>query len=157
MDGPPPMMNGGGGLGGSAWGPAGHGPPPMNGAGGQAGGWANAPNFTPRGRDGPQGGGGGWGGAPRGNFDPNAYGKPGGGGSGGARGSGDGAWKDGKHVLALPTSVSNAISLVSPTTPQSSKPVSISKSTMISPSRLLAKAFPNPSHVSRTRPSMTIC
>ncbi|KAE8871690.1 hypothetical protein PTNB73_03149 [Pyrenophora teres f. teres] len=102
MDGPPPMMNGGGGLGGSAWGPAGHGPPPMNGAGGQAGGWANAPNFTPRGRDGPQGGGGGWGGAPRGNFDPNAYGKPGSGGSGGARGSGDGAWKDGKHVPGPP-------------------------------------------------------
>ncbi|KAG9386326.1 ATP-dependent RNA helicase DED1 [Pyrenophora tritici-repentis] len=101
MDGPPPMMNGGGGLGGSAWGPAGHGPPPMNGAGGQGGGWANAPNFTPRGRDGPQGGGG-WGGAPRGNFDPNAYGKPGGGGSGGARGSGDGAWKDGKHVPGPP-------------------------------------------------------
>jgi ATP-dependent RNA helicase DDX3X len=66
----------------------------MNGGGG----WANAPNFTPRGRDGPPGGGGGWGGAPRGNFDGNAYGKPGGGGSGGARGSGDGAWKDGKHV-----------------------------------------------------------
>ncbi|KAL1793076.1 hypothetical protein ACET3X_008058 [Alternaria dauci] len=100
MDGPPPMMNGGG-LGGSAWGPGGQGPPPqMNGGGGGAGGWANAPNFTPRGRDGPPGGG--WGGAPRGNFDPNAYGKPGGGGSGGARGSGDGAWKDGKHVPGPP-------------------------------------------------------
>jgi ATP-dependent RNA helicase DDX3X len=112
MDGPPPMMNGGGG---SAWGPAGsvdtqnpaqegmltggsHGPPPqqMNGGGGP--GWANAPNFTPRGRDGPPGGG--WGGAPRGNFDPTAYGKPAGGSGGGgsARGSGDGTWKDGKHV-----------------------------------------------------------
>ncbi|CAO2649171.1 Nn.00g101200.m01.CDS01 [Neocucurbitaria sp. VM-36] len=100
MDGPP-MMNGGGGLGGSAWGPApgsrGYGGPPpqqMNGGGGN---WANAPNFTPRGRDGPQGGGG-WGGAPQGRFDPGAYGKPGGGGSGPARGSGDGQWKDGKHV-----------------------------------------------------------
>ncbi|RYN69160.1 ATP-dependent RNA helicase [Alternaria alternata] len=101
MDGPPPMMNGGGGLGGSAWGPGGQGPPPQMNGGGGAGGWANAPNFTPRGRDGPPGGG--WGGAPRGNFDPNAYGKPGGGGSGGARGSGDGAWKDGKHVPGPPT------------------------------------------------------
>lgn len=116
MDGPPPMMNGGG-LGGSAWGPGGsvntqdtkqegmltgdsQGPPPQMNGGGGAGGWANAPNFTPRGRDGPPGGG--WGGAPRGNFDPNAYGKPGGGGSGGARGSGDGAWKDGKHVPGPP-------------------------------------------------------
>ena len=118
MDGPPPMMNGGGGLGGSAWGPApgrsvdgpdstqegiltagsrGYGGPPpqqMNGGGGN---WANAPNFTPRGRDGPQGGGG-WGGAPQGRFDPGAYGKPGGGSGGSARGSGDGQWKDGKHV-----------------------------------------------------------
>ncbi|CAI9634923.1 dead-domain-containing protein [Alternaria burnsii] len=100
MDGPPPMMNGGGGLGGSAWGPGGQGPPSQMNGGGGAGGWANAPNFTPRGRDGPPGGG--WGGAPRGNFDPNAYGKPGGGGSGGARGSGDGAWKDGKHVPGPP-------------------------------------------------------
>lgn len=116
MDGPPPMMNGGG-LGGSAWGPGGsvntqdtkqegmltgdsQGPPPQMNGGGGAGGWANAPNFTPRGRDGPPGGG--WGGAPRGNFEPNAYGKPGGGGSGGARGSGDGAWKDGKHVPGPP-------------------------------------------------------
>jgi ATP-dependent RNA helicase DDX3X len=124
MGGPPPMMNGGGpGAGGNAWGPApgagapgpvpGYvvlsdaqpaymltknsgrfdGPPP-----GQNGNWANAnaQAFTPRGRDGPQGGGG-WGGAP-GKFDPSAYGKPGGGGGGHARGSGDGQWKDGKHV-----------------------------------------------------------
>jgi ATP-dependent RNA helicase DDX3X len=123
MDGPPPMMNGG--IAGSAWGPAGsvdtqntaqegmltggsHGPPPQQMNGGGPGGWANAPNFTPRGRDGPPGGaggapGGGWGGAPRGNFDPSAYGKPGGGGGGGsARGSGDGQWKDGKHVPGPP-------------------------------------------------------
>jgi ATP-dependent RNA helicase DDX3X len=125
MAGPPPMMNGAGpGAGGSAWGPAPGGPGPasvlpgtplheplltlnsgrfdgptpqqMNGGGGN---WANAnaQAFTPRGRDGPQGGGG-WGGAP-GKFEPSAYGKPGGGGGGGsARGSGDGQWKDGKHV-----------------------------------------------------------
>jgi len=124
MNGPGPMMNGGGpGLGGSAWGPAPGGPGPayvsptkpshspsltinsgrfdgpppqqMNGGGGN---WANAQTFTPRGRDGPQGGGG-WGGAAPGKFDPSAYGKPGGGGGGGsARGSGDGQWRDGKHV-----------------------------------------------------------
>jgi len=64
-------------------------PQQMNG-----GGWANAPNFTPR-RDGPQGGAG-WGGAPQGRFDPSAYGRPSGGGA--SRGSGDGQWKDGKHV-----------------------------------------------------------
>jgi ATP-dependent RNA helicase DDX3X len=78
MDGPPPM-NGGPGLGGSAWGPGPQqggrgygGPPPMNNGGG--GNWASAPNFTPR-----QGGGGG---APR--------------------GSGDGQWKDGKHIPGPP-------------------------------------------------------
>lgn len=119
MDGPAPMMNGGGpGLDGSAWGPppgsvpptvptdvqsltassrgygGPQGTPQMNGGGG--GNWAHAQSFTPRGRDGPQGGGG-WGGAGPGKFDPNGYGKPGGG-SGGARGSGDGQWKDGKHI-----------------------------------------------------------
>ncbi|KAH7069532.1 ATP-dependent RNA helicase DED1 [Paraphoma chrysanthemicola] len=102
--GPPPMMNGGGpGVGGSAWGPAPggpppggrfDGPPPMNGGGGN---WANAQTFTPRGRDGPQGGGG-WGAGAPGKFDPSAYGKPGAGGGGSARGSGDGQWKDGKHI-----------------------------------------------------------
>jgi ATP-dependent RNA helicase DDX3X len=67
----------------------------MNGGGGN---WANAQTFTPRGREGAQGGGG-WGGAAPGKFDPSAYGKPGAGGSGGsARGSGDGQWRDGKHV-----------------------------------------------------------
>lgn len=67
---------------------------------GSSNGWANAPNFTPRGREAPQGGAG-WGGAPQGRFDAGAYGKPGGGG-GSARGSGDGAWKDGKHVPGPP-------------------------------------------------------
>ncbi|KAL6156114.1 DEAD-box ATP-dependent RNA helicase [Exserohilum turcicum] len=102
MDGPP-MANGGGGggLNSSAWGPGGHGPPPMNGNGNGGGGWANAPNFTPRG---PPGGGWGGGGGHRGGgggFDSNGYGKSGGGG-GSARGSGDGAWKDGKHVPGPP-------------------------------------------------------
>ena len=114
MDGPP-MMNGGGngGLGGSAWGPGGSVQsshisserrltdssqgPPMNGNNGGGGGWANAPNFTPRGPPG-----GGWGGGgQRGGFESNGYGKSGGGG-GNARGSGDGTWKDGKHVPGPP-------------------------------------------------------
>ncbi|CAG5174970.1 uncharacterized protein ALTATR162_LOCUS7914 [Alternaria atra] len=101
MDGPPPQMNGGG-LGGSAWGPGGSsGSSPSD----ERRRWCRwlgqRTQLHSRGRDGPQGGGG-WGGAPRGNFDPSAYGKPGGGGSGGARGSGDGAWKDGKHVPGPP-------------------------------------------------------
>ncbi|MCJ1306277.1 DEAD-box ATP-dependent RNA helicase, partial [Hypocenomyce scalaris] len=107
MDGaPPPIMNGG--MNGSAWG----GPPPSgdrNGFGApRAGGssdWANAPNFTPRGSGGPDAHSNSWGNdfsAPR-QFDPNAYGKPGAnsyGGSGAvsARGSGDGQWRDGKHI-----------------------------------------------------------
>ncbi|KAF3041440.1 DEAD-box ATP-dependent RNA helicase [Didymella keratinophila] len=104
--GPPPMNNGpppmnGGGPG--PWGPGpqqggrGYGgpPPPMNGGGG--GNWASAPNFTPRqGRDTPNGAG--WGATQPSKFDSNAYGKPGGGGGGAARGSGDGQWKDGKHI-----------------------------------------------------------
>lgn len=89
MDGPPPMMNNGppmnggpppmngaaGGMNGSAWGPnRGYGGPPQQQRGGGNGGgnWANAPNFTPRGA--------------------------GGAGGGAARGSGDGQWKDGKHI-----------------------------------------------------------
>ncbi|KAF1949337.1 DEAD-domain-containing protein [Byssothecium circinans] len=102
MDGPPPMMNGGQGLNGSAWNPSrggyGGGQPRVNNGGG--GNWANAPNFTPRGGDGPgYNGGGGWGGGNQGRFDPGAYGKPGAGGGGGsARGSGDGQWRDGKHI-----------------------------------------------------------
>ena len=116
MNGGPPPMNGGAPAGG-AWGPGpaqggydnpsqkveqsltdnsrGYGgPPPANNGGG--GNWASAPNFTPRtGIDNPYGGG--WGVRP-GTFDPNAYGKPGGGGGGSARGSGDGQWKDGKHI-----------------------------------------------------------
>ncbi|KAF2156806.1 DEAD-domain-containing protein [Myriangium duriaei CBS 260.36] len=55
-------------------------------------GWGNAPSFTPR-----AGGEGGYGGGQRGGFDRNAYGNPGAGG-GAPRGSGDGQWKEGKHI-----------------------------------------------------------
>jgi ATP-dependent RNA helicase DDX3X len=122
MQGPPAGLNG------SAWGPApgsvdniastniatltpgsrGYGgPPPQQRPQNGGGDWASAPNFTPRGSNAPppfqQSNGGGWGGARAGGFDPNAYGKPGAGGSGGggggsARGSGDGQWRDGKHI-----------------------------------------------------------
>ena len=68
-----------------------------NGINGGAPHWANAPNFTPRAQ-------GGWDSSssnPR-QFDTGAYGKPGGSGGsyggGSARGSGDGQWRDGKHV-----------------------------------------------------------
>jgi ATP-dependent RNA helicase DDX3X len=53
------------------------------GGGAAGGGWGGAPTFTPRGGNG---------------FDRNAYGNPGQGGGQQARGSGDGQWKDGKHV-----------------------------------------------------------
>ncbi|KAF3032858.1 DEAD-box ATP-dependent RNA helicase [Didymella heteroderae] len=100
--GPPPMNGGGPGLGNSAWGPGPQqggrgygGPPPVNGGGG--GNWASAPNFTPRqGMHAPNGAG--WGATEPSKFDPNAYGKSGGGGGGAPRGSGDGQWKDGKHI-----------------------------------------------------------
>jgi len=87
----------------------GFGPPP-----GGASNWANAPNFTPRGSGAPVTNGNGWqqelNGPPPRAFDPTAYGKPGassfGGGSGGgsnlARGSGDGQWRDGKHIPGAP-------------------------------------------------------
>ena len=84
-------------------------PPPAGGSN-----WANAPNFTPRASGAPSTNGNGWqqdfsGAAPRA-FDPTAYGKPGvssyGGSSGAgaslARGSGDGQWRDGKHVPGPP-------------------------------------------------------
>jgi ATP-dependent RNA helicase DDX3X len=79
----------------------------MNGGGGGGGGnWASAPNFTPRGSDPSQNlPGAAWGVAPGRPFDPNAYGRPGAGGGGGggsARGSGDGQWRDGKHVPGPP-------------------------------------------------------
>lgn len=73
---------------------------------GGGGNWANANDFNPRGAPNgntswiPQE-------APRRPFDPNAYGKPGGGYAGGGggnqpRGSGDGQWRDGKHIPGPP-------------------------------------------------------
>ncbi|RQM05466.1 hypothetical protein DH86_00002011 [Scytalidium sp. 3C] len=85
--GPPPA-----GINGSAWAPSGNnrnsGFSDPRASGGN---WANAPDFQPR-------GGRGWdSGAPK--FNPNGYGNPGAGGHGGqARGSGDGQWRDGKHI-----------------------------------------------------------
>lgn len=66
--------------------------------------WANAPNFTPRGFAGPPAAtASGWDNSSNRAFDASAYGKPGGGsssygGGGAARGSGDGQWRDGKHI-----------------------------------------------------------
>ncbi|KAL8673728.1 MAG: hypothetical protein Q9168_001889, partial [Polycauliona sp. 1 TL-2023] len=96
---PPPVMNGG--AADSAWNGASH--DVRNGAG-PSHQWANAPNFTPQAN--------GTAAAPPNSgtwdasvsthraFDPNAYGKPGGSYSSGgsARGSGDGQWRDGKHI-----------------------------------------------------------
>lgn len=67
----------------------------MNGGGPN---WANAPNFTPRAAPGAAPG---WDSHGAKFFEPGAYGKPSGGssyGGGAARGSGDGQWRDGKHV-----------------------------------------------------------
>ena len=95
------------------------GPPPPE----AASSWAPsaaAPNFQPRGP--PPGGNPSWSGSSHGvsGFDPGAYGKPrggggfsggysggggsygGGGGGGSSRGSGDGTWKDGKHIPGPP-------------------------------------------------------
>ncbi|KAF2141875.1 uncharacterized protein K452DRAFT_227816 [Aplosporella prunicola CBS 121167] len=98
MNGGPPPMNGGG------WGRGGRyggGAPRVGGGGGQ-GGWANAPNFTPNNRGSDTTTttttGGSWNYKPPVSFDPKAYGSPGSGGAGAARGSGDGQWKDGKHI-----------------------------------------------------------
>jgi ATP-dependent RNA helicase DDX3X len=107
MDGAGPTPGETQGLNGSAW------------ANNSNGSWASAPDFKPGpggpGGPGPAPQGNGWAGqAPR-PFNPSAYGAPGGGSSGGsyggggggghysggggsARGSGDGQWKDGKHV-----------------------------------------------------------
>ena len=64
--------------------------------------WANAPDFTPRAYGSPPvAASGTWDSSSNRMFDANAYGKPGGGSSsygGSARGSGDGQWKDGKHI-----------------------------------------------------------
>ena len=76
----------------------GYGGPPRMYGGGNNNHWANTPNFTPRGSDAP--------GRnfyrPPTKFDPNAYGHPGNGAGGGTRGSGDGQWRDGKHIPGPP-------------------------------------------------------
>lgn len=63
---------------------------------GNNGNWGNTSKFHPR--AGENNGNGSWGGAykPPGSFNPEAYGKPHSGGT--PRGSGDGQWRDGKHV-----------------------------------------------------------
>ncbi|KAL8695503.1 MAG: hypothetical protein Q9218_000081 [Villophora microphyllina] len=89
-DGPPPVMNGN--MGSAAWNGASRDIRNGSEAPHQ---WANAPDFTPRATAAV----GGWdssSGNTR-NFDPNAYGKPGAYG-GSARGSGEGQWRDGKHI-----------------------------------------------------------
>ncbi|KAL8742612.1 MAG: hypothetical protein Q9190_004938, partial [Brigantiaea leucoxantha] len=99
MDGPPPVMNGR--INDSTWGAPGS-RDVRNETSDQSN-WASAPNFTPRGAA-PNGAGWSSGGAPT--FDPTAYGKPSGGvnsyGGVSARGSGDGQWRDGKHVPGPP-------------------------------------------------------
>ncbi|KAK9426553.1 putative RNA helicase [Seiridium unicorne] len=70
------------------------------------GGWGGPTpgEFPPPQQQGPRGGPGYGGGRGGGGFDRNAYGNPGAGGAGGggggghARGSGDGQWRDGKHI-----------------------------------------------------------
>jgi len=96
--GPPPALNGG--IGGSAW----NAPAASNGFpadGPRPGGnWASAPDFTPRTNGAPAGGRPGWDTAPApATFNKNAYGAPSsGGGNNSSRGSGDGQWRDGKHI-----------------------------------------------------------
>ncbi|KAI8633113.1 DEAD-domain-containing protein [Xylariaceae sp. FL1651] len=69
------------------------------------GGWAPTPDFPPQQPQPPQQqqqrqGPGGW--NNNRNFDRNAYGSPAAGGGGHARGSGDGQWRDGKHIPGPP-------------------------------------------------------
>ncbi|MDI1491137.1 MAG: DEAD-box ATP-dependent RNA helicase [Ramalina farinacea] len=105
---PPPAMNGSARPNGT-WGDAPSDARKMD--GGAPSNWADAPNFTPRGGFGagaPNGGPSTWDAqAPRsfdtGGYRSNAGSSYGGGGGGGgssaaARGSGDGSWKDGKHI-----------------------------------------------------------
>ncbi|KAF4542575.1 RNA helicase ATP-dependent DEAD-box conserved site [Lasiodiplodia theobromae] len=98
MNGGPPPMNGGGGGG---WGGnRGYGGP-RGGMGGR-GNWSNGGEraaFNDRGSNNNTPAGGSWSNQPSASFDPTAYGKPtGGNNAGAARGSGDGQWKDGKHI-----------------------------------------------------------
>ncbi|KKY19542.1 putative atp-dependent rna helicase ded1 [Diplodia seriata] len=95
--GPPPMNGAGGGWGGRG----GYGGAPRGGMGGR-GGWSNGGSgggFSDRGSNNNAPAGGSWNTQPSASFDPNAYGKPTGGNNvSSARGSGDGSWKDGKHI-----------------------------------------------------------
>ena len=60
------------------------------------GNWANAQSFTPGGG---RGGGGGWDNSGPARYESNSYGRPAnGGGVSVSRGSGDGQWRDGKHI-----------------------------------------------------------
>ncbi|KAI1319868.1 ATP-dependent RNA helicase DED1 [Xylariaceae sp. FL0255] len=63
------------------------------------GGWGATPDFPPPQQPPQQRGG--WNNN-RGGFDRNAYGNPAAGGGGHARGSGDGQWRDGKHIPGPP-------------------------------------------------------
>ncbi|EOD47629.1 RNA helicase ATP-dependent DEAD-box conserved site [Neofusicoccum parvum] len=94
--GPPPAMNGGG------WGGRGGGyggAPRMGGRGNWNGGGGNAGGFSDRGSNNNSPAKGTWSNQIPASFDPTAYGKPtGSSGGGAARGSGDGQWKDGKHI-----------------------------------------------------------
>ncbi|OJD35011.1 atp-dependent rna helicase ded1 [Diplodia corticola] len=99
MNGGPPPVNGGGGGG---WGGrGGYGGAPRGGMGGR-GGWSNGGSgggFSDRGSHNNIPAGGFWNNQSSASFDPTAYGKPTGGNSASsARGSGDGSWKDGKHI-----------------------------------------------------------
>ncbi|KXJ93173.1 P-loop containing nucleoside triphosphate hydrolase protein [Microdochium bolleyi] len=76
-------------------GPAAGGPPP----GGPApGGWSSGPDASGPGYSGPPRGNFNRNGGGGGGFDRGAYGGAGGGGGASARGSGDGQWRDGKHI-----------------------------------------------------------
>ncbi|MCJ1276776.1 DEAD-box ATP-dependent RNA helicase [Puttea exsequens] len=101
VDGPPPPVNGH--MNGSAWGAP---TKDVRDDPHVAPNWANAPNFTPRGGMGgppPNGHITTWDNSTARTFNEGAYGRPGGGssyGGGGSapRGSGDGQWRDGKHI-----------------------------------------------------------
>ncbi|KAL9127337.1 MAG: hypothetical protein Q9217_003776, partial [Psora testacea] len=107
MDGPPPPMMNGSTHANVAWSGSPNDVRKMDSGGGPQN-WANAPNFTPRGAYGDAPNGGPpptWDSAPSRTFDNNAYRASGGssyGGAGGGgsstRGSGDGQWREGKHI-----------------------------------------------------------
>ncbi|PFH61320.1 hypothetical protein XA68_17675 [Ophiocordyceps unilateralis] len=102
---PPPVINGGmngappngnvamNGLGNSAWANQGYAVPPPQGN------WSNGPEAPPAFQNARRGGWGGRGGHSGGGYEGHGGGGGGGGGGGyAARGSGDGQWRDGKHI-----------------------------------------------------------